>query len=165
MLTVVGARGGAGATTLVVALAHCLRERGRRVRVADHEINTFIDSDQFADSQPDMLLGSLPRQQATDAPLLRQSEQILLLVPSEVQAIANAVHLLAYLERFANCHLVVRSPGPTPLSPQKVQELLKVPLLATIKNDPKVALAGEHGLVANRILREPCERILNALEC
>lgn len=158
-----GARGGAGATTLVVALARNLKDRGHRVNAIDPEITTFLDAGDLVDADPEFVLGSLCRHQVSDDRFLRRSDRILVLVPLEVQAIANAARLLTELEMFASCHLVVRSPGPAPLAPDKVEKLLKIPLIAVIKNDPKIAIAGEHGLLTKEILKAPAEQILPAL--
>lgn len=140
-ISVIGARGGAGSSTLGLALARYLKDH-------DNNVN-YVDSDPWQEVFADCLDLQSDRAEIEIAAACRhdvvEANHVLLLVPSEVRAITSAVLLLPEIERRATCHLIVRTPGPTEISPHKIEDLLKIPLAAVVKTDPKVALAAEHG--------------------
>lgn len=143
VITIVGARGGAGSSTLALYLARSLRNRGSRVQLVDEDLWALPDASEFEIADPDHTIVSVCRQE--ESPWLLRSDHIILVVPAEVRAIANAVKILPTLERSGLCSFVARMPGPTPITPSKIEDLLKVPLAAVIKSEERIATYGEHG--------------------
>lgn len=162
VITIVGARGGAGSSTLALNLARYLMRHDKSIRLIDEELWVLPDADQFETSSPDHTITALCRHE--EGAWLLQSDQIVVLVPAEVRAVASAAKLLPTLERHALCSLVVRLPGPSGISATKIESLLKTPLAAVINSDPKIATLGEHGMGSTKSMTKSIQELARFLD-
>lgn len=161
VISIVGARGGAGCSTLGLNLARSLIEAGRTVRLIDEELWLVPDVHQFDVLDPDHVVVPLCRH--SDSPWLMKSDQIVLVVPAEVRAVANAAKILPQLERHALCSLVVRLPSPSSISASKIEALLNIPLAAVIKSEAKVATLGEHAMTVTKSMKKSVSDLIEFL--
>ncbi|MGH3425708.1 MAG: septum site-determining protein Ssd, partial [Nocardioidaceae bacterium] len=78
---------------------------------------------------------------------LTRSTTTLLVVTAEIRAVAAATRVLARLRDVGpDIGLVVRGPGPTGLGADIVSDTLDLPLVAQMRNDPRLARAIDEGL-------------------
>lgn len=161
VIAVIGARGGVGTSTIALELARHLRTLGERVNLIDSDpwIELVSDSSELISPHPTISVIAACRHE--DLPEL---DRAILVVPCEVRAITNAVLLATELERRCLVSLVVRTPGSTPISPEKIATLLRLRLAAVIKNDPKISLLGEHGARVVRGLQKSIEELVENLQ-
>lgn len=155
-----GARGGAGSSTFALALARHFRNQGERVNLVDSDpwVDMASDSAELMSADPTLSIVTIARNEE-----IPDVDRIVLVVPSELKAITTALLLLPELERKALVSLVVRTPGPTPITPKKIAQLLQIDLAAVIKEDPKIALLGEHGSPTTRQLTQSVEALAEAI--
>jgi secretion/DNA translocation related CpaE-like protein len=213
---VMGGRGGAGATTLAVALALTAARRGSRVVLVDGDpLGGGIDltlggEDSRGLRWPDLadtrgrvsgstLIEALPRvdrltvlswdrgialsitPEAMDSVLaaarrssdlvvvdlprhphpasevaLAAADVTLLLVPAEVRATAAAGRVAALVGSLtADLRVVVRGPAPSDLPASVVAEALGLPLAGSLRAEPGLSKALEHGQAPGRRGRGP----------
>lgn len=160
VITLVGARGGAGTSTLTLEIARQLVRSGKQIRVLDNDPwdEVISDAADFHCENPEHTLRAAHRFE-----IPTETDHILLLVPSEVRAIATAAQITSDLERQALVSLLVRTPGPTSIKPKKIAELLQLPLVAVVKNESKLCLLGEHGLASTRSLQHSAREVIEYL--
>lgn len=162
VITLLSARGGAGASTLGLALARTLHGRGHRISLIDEELWFLPDRDQLTCSDPDHVINVICRHQDDD--WLLRSDHILLVVPAEVHAVANAVKRLPTLERYGVCSAVVRTPSPSGITSKKIEQLLGIPVVAEFKTDKRLAVLGEHGSGATSSLKKCVKDLMAFLD-
>jgi secretion/DNA translocation related CpaE-like protein len=98
--------------------------------------------------------------------VVAQADALILLVPAEVRAVASAALLVDSLRREVEpslLHLVVRIPGPARIPTSAIAEMLNIPLIATMKDDPRIALSAEHGPPRSPSLRQTADSVLKAV--
>lgn len=160
-ITLLGARGGVGTSTLTLEIARQLVKAGKQIEVIDSDPwdEVITDAGDFRSQTPDHTLVASHRFE-----LPTNTDHILLLVPCEIRAIATAAQLVPMLEREALVSLVVRTPGPTRIKATKVSDLLQLPLAAAMEHDSKLALLGEHGLASTRSLQQSAKQVIEYLD-
>lgn len=159
-MAVIGARGGAGSSTIALELARYMRAAGERVNLVDSDPWTDLVSDasELMCIDPTFTVIAACRHEE-----LINLDRALLVVPSEVRAITSAALLATELERHCLVSLVVRTPGPTAITPEKISKILRLELVAVVKDDPKIALLGEHGARTTRKLQQSIKEIAENL--
>ena len=116
----------------------------------------------------DLVICDVPRRYGghTDA-FLEAADLVVLVVPAQLRASAAAESVAAYIgERNSNQGLVVRGPAPGGLCGSDVAQALGLPLLASMRAEPRLADAVESGgfrLRRRGPLRAAAESVLQVL--
>lgn len=88
------------------------------------------------------------------AELVASQDQLVLIVPAEVRAVAAARQVVArFADRCDRVRLVVRGPSPGRLSAADISEAVGIPLAAQLHTDHRLATAAETGSVPSRSRR------------
>ncbi|HWG99091.1 MAG TPA: septum site-determining protein Ssd [Pilimelia sp.] len=117
----------------------------------------------------DLVVVDLPRRLDDAAVLaLESADRVLLVVPAELRATAAAARVAAVVARHGvDLSLVVRGPAPSGLSAREVAEALNLPLAGTLRPEPGLARALEHGRAPASTGRGPlaalCQRLVAEL--
>lgn len=113
----------------------------------------------------EMLVVDLPRRRdAAAEAVLVAADQVLLVVPAEVRAVAAAARVAAYVGLLAGTiRVVARGPAPSGLSPELVAERLGLPLAGRLKPEPGLARSLERGEPPARSGRGPLADLCRTL--
>jgi secretion/DNA translocation related CpaE-like protein len=114
----------------------------------------------------DLIVVDLPRRLDDAAVLaLEAADQALLVVPAELRAAASAARIAATVGPHCRAlSVVVRGPAPGKLTARDVTEALGLPLAGTLRPEPGLSKALEHGVAPASSGRGPlaalCHRLL-----
>lgn len=118
----------------------------------------------------DLVVVDLPRQHPdlTSEPALAAGGPVLVVVPADVRSVAAAARVVAALEEHAtDLRVVVRGPSPAELSPQMIAASLGLPLVGSLRPEPRRASRQERGEPPAVQHRSPlaalCGRFLDSL--
>lgn len=155
VVAVIGGRGGAGASLFAVALAQAAADA------------LLVDLDPWAGGGVTVVC-DLPRRltDATQA-ALDAADLVVLVSPCDVRACAAAATMAPVLTAInPNLGLVVRGPSPGGLRAAEVADVAGVPLLASMRAQPRLAEQLEHGglrLRRRSVLASAARRVLGVL--
>ncbi|GIF15108.1 septum site-determining protein Ssd [Actinoplanes teichomyceticus] len=117
----------------------------------------------------DVIVADLPRQLDDAAVLaLRAADRTLLVVPAELRATASAALTLARIRPHCDeIAVVVRGPAPGRLRPREIAQTLGLPLAGSLRPEPSMCQALEHGTPPTTGGRGPladlCRRLIDEL--
>ncbi|MCY7373354.1 MAG: hypothetical protein LH461_06615 [Spirochaetaceae bacterium] len=113
----------------------------------------------------ELLVVDLPRRvDAAAEVVLVAADLVLLVVPTEVRAVAAAARVAAYAGLLArDIRVVARGPAPSGLTPELVAERLGLPLAGRLKPEPGLARSLERGEPPARSGRGPLADLCRSL--
>lgn len=137
-------------------------DRGDPHRVAVETVRAVLAAARQAN---ELVVLDLPRHLDEAAEVaLAGADVVLLVVPSEVRAVAAAARVASYVAPLAgDVRVVARGPAPSGLTPQLVSDSLGLPLAGRLKSEPGLAASLERGEPPARAGRGPLADLCRSL--
>ena len=142
-------------------------DRGKVLRVPPEAMQVALAAGRRGS---DLVVVDLPRQHPDLAsePALAAGGPVLVVVPADVRSVAAAARVVAALdEHTSDLRVVVRGPSPSNLSPQMIAASLGLPLLGSVRPEPRRTHRQDRGEPPGVQHRSPlaglCGRFLDSL--
>lgn len=142
-------------------------DRGRVLRVPPEAMQMAMST---ARRGSDLVVVDLPRQHPdlSSEPALTTGGPVLVVVPADVRSVAAAQRVVATLEDHAcDLRVVVRGPSPSELSPHMIAASLGLPLVGSVRPEPRRTSRQDWGEPPGIQRRSPlaglCGRFLDSL--